>query len=274
MQMRFALLCSTGHRSNWYDFSMRHPDSQVNSVGDVLAQLERQFTPQQDIVWFRGHANRGWTLAPSLYRPPFDLDHEKTLMIRFQQNAMPLLHFRPSTPWEWLFLMRHHGCPTRLLDWTESPLVALYFACGEEEDDHAEVDGHLCCLMPTVLNDMSGVTRVHPGDIPAFGISNVLDDFMPERIVTGLAPRDHKPAAAIATRESGRMSVQQSVFTIHHRIIDAIETVGDGSHLWRLVIPHNAKAQIRKQLATLGISRLSIFPDLDSVAKLAMEAIR
>jgi hypothetical protein len=253
---------------------MKHPDSEVNSVADVLAQLEDQFTPQQDIVWFRGHANGAWTLTPSLYRSPFNLDHEKTLMIRFQQNAMPLLHFRPTTSWEWLFLMRHHGCPTRLLDWTESPLVALYFACGEEGDEHVEANGHLWCLMPTVLNDMFGVSRTHPGDIPAFGISNVLDDFNPERIDTGLSPRAHKPAAAIATRESGRMSVQQSVFTIHHRLTEAIETVGDGGHLWRLVIPPNAKGPIRKQLATLGISRLSIFPDLDSVARLAMEAIR
>lgn len=253
---------------------MKYSDENVTSVGEVLAKLERQFTPQQDIVWFRGHANGDWKLAPSLYRPPFTLEHERTLLIRFQQNAMPLLHFRPSSSWEWLFLMRHHGCPTRLLDWTESPLVALYFACGEDGDDAATIDGHLWCLLPTVLNDMSGVTRTHPGDIPAFGISTVLDDFMPERIVTGLAPREHKPAAAIATRESGRMSVQQSVFTIHHRITEPVESVGDGNHLWRLVIPHEAKTTIRRQLATLGISRLSIFPDLDSVAALATEAIR
>lgn len=69
------------------------------------------------------------------------------------------------------------------------------------------------------------------------------------------------------------MAVQQSVFTIHHRITDAIETLGDKNHVWRLRIPAASKSTIRKQLATLGISRLSIFPDLDSVAHLAKEAI-
>jgi len=168
--------------------------------------------------------------------------------------------------------MRHHGCPTRLLDWTESPLIALYFAC-ENSDDHDAHDGHLWCLMPTVLNEQWGMTGAHPGDIPAFGVGPYLEDFSPEKVASSPGLK-RQPAAAIAPREAGRMMVQQSVFTIHHVKTEPLESYGDKSHLWRLILPAATKPTIRKQLATLGVSRLSIFPDLDSVAHLASEAIQ
>jgi len=250
---------------------MKHNDAQVNSVGEIISSLQTSYNPPTDTVWFRGHASNTWTLTPSLYRRPYKLEHEPTLLTRFKQNAIPLLAFRPSTSWEWLFLMRHHGCPTRLLDWSESPLVAAYFTC-EQNEKHDKEDGHLWCLNPTVMNEQWGMTGAHPGDIPAFGVGPYLEDFSPEK-VSSTPGYKRQPAAAIATREAGRMTVQQSVFTIHHVRTEALEEFGDKKHVWRLVIPFASKPKIRKELALLGISRLSIFPDLDSVAKLASEAI-
>ena len=50
---------------------------------------------------------------------------------RFKQNALSFLDRPPSNEWEWLLLMQHHSLPTRLLNWTENPLVALYFVVKE-----------------------------------------------------------------------------------------------------------------------------------------------
>ncbi|MGH9822731.1 MAG: FRG domain-containing protein [Blastocatellia bacterium] len=250
---------------------MKHDDINVDSVGRVLEVLQEQYDPPNDVVWFRGQAVSNWTLTPSLYRNPYGLEHEQTLMTRFSQNALPLLNYRPSSSWEWLFLMRHHGCPTRLLDWTESPLVALYFAC-ENEGDQDQHDGYLWCLLPTVLNEQWGLTGTHPGDIPAFG-GTLLEDYAPEKVAATPGMRK-QPAAAIAPREAGRMTAQQSVFTVHHQRTEALETYGDTQHVWRLVVPAASKVRIRRELATLGVSRLSIFPDLDSVAHIAREAIK
>jgi hypothetical protein len=143
---------------------MKYDDIAVDSVGKVLETLQAQYNPPTDIVWFRGHARADCTLTPTLYRAPYKLEHEPTLMTRFMQNALPLLNYRPNSSWEWMFLMRHHGCPTRLLDRTETPLVGLYFAC-EPKDDHDNHDGHLWCLLPTIHNVQWGMAGAHGGDI-------------------------------------------------------------------------------------------------------------
>lgn len=251
---------------------MLHEDVTIRSIGELLDALKGKFSAGKNIVWFRGHANHTWTLSPTLYRDTYQLHQELGFMIRFQQNALALLPYRPASSWEWLFLMRHHACPTRLLDWTESPLVALYFACGEPSDKNAQHDAALWCLLPIAMNDESGVAKPDRGFLPAFGMSAVLDDYLPEKIGTGLSPRDHKPVAAIATRESGRMTAQQSVFTLHHRLREPIEAYHGGKHVWRMTIPADSKDRIRGELSTLGISRLSIFPDLDSAGLVATEA--
>lgn len=92
---------------------------------------DRGFDP-----WFRGHADTKWLLVPWVYRPDNrDVLDEDGLRDEFRRCAWPYLTGaarEPTDDWEWYFLMRHHGVPTRLLDWTESALVACYFALQDE----------------------------------------------------------------------------------------------------------------------------------------------
>ena len=220
-------------------------------------------------LWFRGCTDKAYDLMPSIARLEIDIEKETSLMNIFKQNAVQFVKERPQSEWEWLFLARHHSVPTRLLDWTESPLVGLYFATHSQDhtSKNDKKDGSLWVLSPTKLNEHSIISSHHT--LPVFeDYDDYLRNYLPSKIameaMTGLYP-----LAGIAARHSTRMQAQRSVFTVTHRKQLSIEHVGDMEHLGRFVIPSERKSLIRRQLQILSVDDLSVFPELDNAAKLA-----
>jgi len=248
---------------------MKHPDSELKSVGELPAQL-RAIYPADQPLWFRGQSDKDWKLVPSLARNVKTLEAELTLIKRFKQNALTFLQRRPETDWDWLFLMQHYGAQTPLLDWTESPLVGLYFAVNETA--HYKKDGALWCLLPKELNAHAGYEPSHCMELPFVGVEDHLDNYLPETI-PGETRSKLNPMAIAAVRESARMVAQLGVFIITHRAPTPIEEVADHSHVWRFIVPASAKEDILNELAVLSINQLSLFPELTSVANLAKGVI-
>lgn len=173
------------------------------------AGLERLF-------WFRGHRNSGYRLSPSALRVGSFRDTESIMLKRFMQDAQSFLVDAPTDKWEWLFLAQHHGVPTRLLDWSENALVALYFACEREEpllEGVSPSNGDVWVLLPATLNSATGTwTGGHAEDLPLFGIDESLEKYHPLSFTAPQEPRN--PVAALATRSFRRISHQWGTFTV------------------------------------------------------------
>lgn len=245
-------------------------EREIMSVQSLLEALGEDNGGYAGAVWYRGQTQSDWDLTPGYVRlktPP----SEATLLKRFKQSAAMLIEKTPKESFDWLFLMQHYGVPTRLLDWSESPLVGLYFAVENEDDsDH---DGALWLLRPSELNKNAHINNKEEDDyIPSFD-----DDELSSYSVESLAQNRRiqlLPVATIATRNNARIQAQLGVFTIHHHEKVSVEAVGDSSHVIKYTIPVKVKPLIRQQLELLGFSRFQLFPELASVGEIIKNGVQ
>lgn len=240
----------------------------INNIGEFINALRSD--QNGTTTWFRGHAEGDWPLLPGIMRAPTGLS-ESSLLARFKQSAAMLTDRLPASSFDWTFLMQHYGVPTRLLDWTESPLVALFFAVNDWSN-LSESDAAIWCLKPTLLNLNARIAdKQEPQYIPSFE-DEELEPYMTEAIRN---PRTELlPVATIATRNNPRIQAQLGTFTIHHTAHTPIEEVGDGSHVIKYIIPSATREVFYNEVKLLGITQFSLFPELTSVGALLREMMR
>ncbi|QGY80800.1 FRG domain-containing protein [Sphingorhabdus lacus] len=248
---------------------MKYDDKEVRSLSDLIEFLKEDL-PKGQPTWYRGQRDASWDLQPNITRHG-GVDAERALFKRFKQNAFSHVPSRPATEWEWLFIMQHHGLPTRLLDWTESALVGLYFALDGDSPVDPKCAAALWAMDPIGLNRASKWAGAHEADIPGFDDDEDLKSYLPSQFLrTGFAL---EPIAAIAARNNARIQVQQGVFTLHHKNLDPLNEGARLDHIWRYIIPGDVVAELRTGLEMLNVNRLSLFPELQNVANHARDQI-
>ena len=115
-------------------------------------------------VLYRGQRHP-WALLPGMCRTSNSselLNNERNLFDSFKKQAKKSLHIIPANDWEWLVVAQHHGLPTRLLDWTTDPLVALWFALENAGSTAAPVVWMMCPEAQDFI-DQSDKTRPFAG---------------------------------------------------------------------------------------------------------------
>jgi FRG domain len=191
-------------------------------------------------------------------------------------RAPSLASERPQDSWEWYFLMQHSGAPTRLLDWTESALIALYFAIrgkGTADDKGKEkTDAAVWILEPRKLNEhVIGVNEVIAPSATAGMVTKhgeLYGRWLPDRYAEG-GLLGKLPVAVYPTHFSRRISSQRSCFTVHGTSVDGFDDLAEDckQYLRKLIIPWDKSHDIEKSLAVAGVDELSIFPDLDGLGR-------
>ncbi|MCB2220603.1 MAG: FRG domain-containing protein [Bacteroidetes bacterium] len=230
--------------------------------------------------WYRGHSSIIEELTPGIYRKPysnkiyqeFRSDIEFQYAEDFKRKAPSISTNLPEIDnhIEWLFLMQHHGVPTRLLDWTENILVATFFAVESDLDKDAE----LWTFLPWKLNEQHGFYGLpsNSKNKTLQFLSHEIFHSNPEKLKEefGLSETPKAPMAFLPPLLHPRISVQQSCFTIHpnpQKGYSITEIITDSKFLMRYIIPKELKKTFRRNLNNLGITYRTLFPDLDGLAK-------
>jgi hypothetical protein len=242
----------------------------IDSVETLLTYLAKKVPPGED-RWFRGHASNTWDLLSGVFRSASRQANELVLLKRFIQEAKRHIADVPGTDWDWLFLAQHHQLPTRLLDWSENPLVGLFFAADDHfavrDNPESAIDGKLWILKPLLLNEAGGHRFSAPRDLPLFGIDKELNEYNP---FSGTAERK-APIAGLAARNFARITAQWGTFTICN-FPDSLDTLpGRAGFIDELTVPVAAKPRIKQQLMTLGLEDRTIYPDLFRLGKRVAE---
>jgi FRG domain len=234
--------------------------------------------------WFRGHATVCNDLTPRVFREEFKIQRdfveniEHRIFTHFSREAPVLADEVPDDEdyVSWLFLMQHHGTPTRLLDWTNSPLIAAYFAVAGKPKE----DGELWAMYPDNLNKPSGVFGLF---LSGSGHARYLAE-EPGWINRDELAKKHNlesppcfPVAVYPTVRFQRMAAQLSTFTIHPEPqagSTISELLTDEKDLARYIIPAADKHKLWCDLTALGITHHALFPNLDGLSHTVIDNCR
>ncbi len=218
---------------------------------------------------YRGMSDLRWDLVPSLNRIcAHDLSLEAHVLRSFRKYGYADLVNCPGF-WRQLPVAQHHGLPTRLLDWTYSPLVAAHFAT--EDTTRYDLDGVIWCLdvtdfkayLPDALSKM-----LHDTGSNIFTIG-MLEDIVPDfEAMRALADEPYalffEPSSMI-----DRITNQYALFSVvSDRSVMLSEIVRSKDiPVRKIVIPGEVKLEIRDKLDYINISERMIYPGLDGVCK-------
>jgi len=263
-----------------------------------------------DLFWFRGESCefKKTSLVPGAYRNIITINDDETftytkkqseycemdMNANFDRKALPYIISKKieNTAWNRYFLMQHYKVKTRLLDWTEDALKALYMAINDntKDVDGKDYDAKVWILNPFNLNiyTMEKLT----GKKPKAVIPPLSNDFdkpqdllrknktirypeLTRRYLTmdfyRKADESYYPLAIYPPFLDERMAAQKACFTIF-----GDEYKGAGLHKIQkettniidfVTIDGASKKEMLKKLRLIGIDESSVYPDLDGLGK-------
>lgn len=273
----------------------------VKSVSQFIDEIKKVAKKYKHENFFRGHSKSSYCLQPTIYRD--GLVNNEDVIFRESILRVPQDFQGLNTTVEKLVKMQHYGVPTRLLDVTTNPLVALYFVCKSNPDEHEEVvflqvpKTHIKFYDSDTVSILSNISkRALPFEIGNFSdmsrkefnalnsISRLHHDIKDEKpyfrkIIK--ASEMEEVFVVKAKLDNLRILKQNGAFLIFG--INATKTMqAEVKPSWiinrqnslDLKIPSDQKRNILDELEVLGIDESTLFPELDYQAKYLKEKYR
>lgn len=240
----------------------------IGAVNKVQAQWSKQENGEFVFPWFRGQSNDLYSLLPGICREDGLCENEDSYRHDFQQKGYPYLTDTafglPVTDWEWYFLMQHYGLPTRLLDWSEGSLIALYFALFYKAND----DYSNSCVW--MLNPFDLNRKLHKRPVIFLFSDKEVTKYLPG--IWSYKSLPEHPIAFQPAFKSKRIAAQKGCFTIHGKNQKPLEDLDELSgSLQKISIKYFNTDLIKGELIMAGITESTLFPELSGLARELVE---
>ena len=275
--------------------------SKLSEYLDAIERLKSYYpshfllhNPTSILFLYRGLSKQSYKLLPGLFRKQNDIidpdndetvendkylafGQEKDILKSFIHEASNILSIPSGELGRWAEYAQHYGVPTRFLDWSRNPLVALYFACRDQQRE----DGIVWLL--------------HARNYERIPIANSISTIGKQRreIITEIingSTEYELPLLYTPYYVDSRMSAQRSYFMVwgskresfekmfcdekNCMVLPENETGGRtyGIHeqealLFRFLIHADRKQPLLRELDTVGINEKSLFPGLDGIGR-------
>jgi hypothetical protein len=245
----------------------------------TLEELESLIAGYDERYIFRGQQVYDWELESSLDRITRGDSRLEAALYLYRAFKRTAHHYGTNLPdfedhLEWLSLMQHHGAPTRLLDWTRSPFVALFFA--------------LDLAVPGTDVTLWAMDRLECKRAALHKICQLAqnDEYANLKVNTRLEEKQYfsnifqsnaiylvAPVEPFRTNE--RLTIQQGVFlcpaNLHGSLGDNLAALGGPEQLRRWIhkikVPANVRLEALRKLNRMNINQASLFPGLDGFSR-------
>lgn len=251
----------------------------VNSFQEFLGEVDQGQNGETNALWFRGVGKASYKLKPSIHRHPEItnsdklFEYERKLLTRFKERSVPYLTHGLEDKWEILFLMQHYGMPTRLLDWTENPLIALFFALSSAIKDETGIfndDAAVWVISPSKWNQTVFSHQSFKGSALSPSDTMVNNSYSPE---TNAQYINELPVAILGIHNSPRIVAQRGSFCLFGKSLTPMEDMFSESNAFpddtikKLVIPSTQISPLLEKLLWMGMSDSVVYPDLEGLAR-------
>jgi len=254
-------------------------ETQIGSLSDFLSAI-KEFSSKSGPTWFRGQSDRKYKLTPGLFRHKDIVSNpdphvraqeiESSLVERFRNQSVPYVGSKFSHEDEWgqLFFMQHYRIPTRLLDWSYSPLVALHFALFSQDPQKRPAEAcAVWVLHPEIWNGAALAHQRAPKLI--YGTSST--ESQSYKTSTAYKVRNADAIGIEGIHNSPRIVAQQGVFTIFGSTTLPLEDQFQSNQypeeaLSVITIARDSIEKLRTEIVHAGIVETTIYPDLEGLA--------